>query len=224
MRTKVTAIFLALCLVFSLAACSSGGEQPTPPQEAAQTQEPSPVETEEAPQESSEPEEETTAPEETEEATEEENDEEAPAEEAVSEQIAGSYGLSVDEFLALKAAVQAHVDSEWTADAAFVETETAVDFAGACDEIRSNISEDFMDDAALESFIDNELDMSRHNGSDLWKERITVLAHGVNDWAAQQGVGYDAYSKVWDKLADYFIVYYMAADDSGIEPLFDLGE
>lgn len=221
MKKRTAAMLLAVCLVFSLAACAAGGngEQPSQPRET-QAQAPSaPKSSETSPQENKP--EETGSPETS--LPPQESGGETTSEEDIS-QAAELYELSAEEFVALKAALQAHIDSEWDAEEAYIGADSAYDLAWTCSEIRDNISENFMDNETLEGFIGNDIDGSKPLLTALWQKRATVLAHAVNDWAAQQNVDYDKYSRLWDKLGDYVIVYYMGGDDTYVAPLFDLGK
>ena len=189
MKKRMVAILLTLCLALSLAACSSGGssEQSSQSQESSQTQEPSQSAEPSTAEESSEPEKESSEPEETETTpTEESSSEEEPTEEAISEDTLNYYGLTSEEFVALRESIKAHINSEWDVEDDYLDDK---DFYDLVNKIRSNMTEDFMKDEIVDEFINSELS----SYTDLGKKRVTILTHAFNDWAAQQSIDYDTY-------------------------------
>ncbi len=213
MKKRLTALLLTLCLALSLAACSSGGSSEQP-----QAQEPSPAENTEAPADA-----------------EESGGEEAPAEEAVPEEVLNSYGLTAEEFAALKASIQEHIAGEWGAEEAYLSLDngSVPDLWKTCTLIRDEVekrygtdeSQDMRKDEAMESYINSgieeEFSADHLSGlSSLWKERTLVLAHAVNAWTEEQSISYDLYYHIWDMLSSGFTAM-MIEDDTYVGPLFD---
>lgn len=214
MKQRLTAVLLALCLVLSLAACSSGGGGAP-----SQAQEPSLAASTDAAGESSAP---------------EESSAEEPSEDAVSEDVLNVYGLSAEEFAALKTAIQAHIDSEWDAEESYLSLDngSSYELGYVCGIIRDELEDragadapqDMRNDEAMETFIQSEIEQTYSSDalSPLWKERTTVLAHAINEWAATQNISYDLYYHIWDELSSAFAAV-LAGDDYYLAPLFDIG-
>lgn len=212
MKKRLTAILLTLCLALSLAACSSGGSSKQP----AQTQAPAATEEPSVEKDTGELSDAQKALAEAKAALEESK---ARAE-AIPEDKLNHYGLTAEEFTALKTSIQEHIDSEWTSEEEYLNYDngSSNDLWKVCTIIRDDASADFMTDEIIESYIDGA---SLDYGTSLWKERAIVLAHAVNDWAAQQNIDYDKYVHIWDALSDAFSGL-MVADPYYLIPLFDL--
>lgn len=117
MKKKLTALFLALCLALSLAACSSGGSgaQPAQTQEAPQTQEPSSAESNNTEAESSEPSDELLAKmtDEQREKYEEYLESKKQEEENKASEEVNEYGITDAELQSLVEAIKAHVTDDY---------------------------------------------------------------------------------------------------------------
>ncbi len=139
------------------------------------------------------------------------------SESAISEQdVLDYYGLSAEEFAALKAAIAAQIQEEWTADEPYDSNLMGlydwtymtdfVDIRIHSDEtsditsmLGENIGKNLMTDQSMDRCI-AELAQYCTDDDPLFQQRAMVLGHAINRWAADNGVSYERWCMVWEDV------------------------
>ena len=201
MSKKITAMLLVLCLVLSLAACSSGGsnEQSSQSQESSQTQEPSQSAEPSTAEESSEPEKESSEPEETETTSSEESD--SSSEDTSQTPKSGHDEISEEELANLKESIAKSIVKNYFEPnnidpASFAWPDKMDDVWGYYD-IRMN---DFQGD-----LVDGETEARPADTEDSYYSELgEAIFLGVIDWLDSQGPYKPSYlNRVADVLRPY---------------------
>ncbi len=165
---------------------------------------------------------------------------EGASESAVPEAVLNHYGLSAEEFAALKAAIAAQIQEEWTADEPYDSNLMGLyDWTYMTDFIirihsdetsdsilGENIGKNLMTDESMDRCIE-ELAQYCTGDDALFQQRAMVLGHGINRWAADNGVSYERWRMVWEGVMTALSTYVSGSiltdgnpTDEYIRPLF----
>ena len=131
--------------------------------------------------------------------------------EITEEAVLNHYGLTAEEFAALKAAIAAQIQEEWTADEAFDSNLMGLyDWTYMTDFIirihsdetsdsilGENIGKNLMTDESMDRCIE-ELAQYCTGDDALFQQRAMVLGHAINRWAADNGESYERWCMVWE--------------------------
>ncbi len=166
---------------------------------------------------------------------------EGASEGAVSEDVLNYYGLTAEEFAALKAAIAAQIQEEWTADEAydsnlmglydwtymtdFVDIRIRSDETSDITEmLGEDIGKNLMTDGSMDRCIE-ELAQYCTGDDALFQQRAMVLGHAINRWAADNGESYERWCMVWEgvmiALSAYVDGITDGPTDAYIRPLFE---
>ena len=129
------------------------------------------------------------------------------------EDVLNHYGLTAEEFAALKAAIAAQIQAEWTADEAFdsnlmglYDWTYTTDFiirvhsdetSDITEMLGVNIGKNLMTDESMDQCI-AELAQYCTGNDPLFQQRAMVLGHAINRWAADNGESYERWCMVWE--------------------------
>ncbi len=158
--------------------------------------------------------------------TEEESDgEEEVPDGAVSEGVLSNYGLTAEEFEALREAISAQIQEEWTADEAYDSNLNGINswlgYGGAADYVGVDFDGTLMTVEGIDEYIEKNAKYWTEQDP-LFQERAMVLGHALIRWAADNGMSTDKWEDVWSGLQVAFweYCYEENPNDKYIKPLF----